>query len=158
METSKSRCPRVPRHKQLLINLDPVPKFLKNLVDDWSPECMIVSYKLETDPGILIEKALYALKRYQHDLVIGNLLTTRKWEVVFVSPGKEEPMWIRQPGYGADGTASGSGADRTDGSLDAEPESSTGADAPPDPEVEIESFIIPAVVELHDEHIGMAAT
>lgn len=43
--------PEVPRSKRLIVDLDPVPKFLKNLVDGWAPECMIVSFKLETDPG-----------------------------------------------------------------------------------------------------------
>ncbi len=66
--------PRVPRSKRLIIDLDPVPKFLKNLVEGWSPQCMIVSFKLETDPRILVHKARYSLDRYQHHLVIGNLL------------------------------------------------------------------------------------
>lgn len=45
--------PQVPRSKRLVVDLDPVPKFLKNLVDGWAPQCMIVSFKLETDPGKL---------------------------------------------------------------------------------------------------------
>lgn len=43
--------PKLPRSKRLIVDLDPVPKFLKNLVDGWAPQCMIVSFKLETDPG-----------------------------------------------------------------------------------------------------------
>lgn len=43
--------PQIPRSKRLIVDLDPVPKFLKNLVDGWAPQCMIVSFKLETDPG-----------------------------------------------------------------------------------------------------------
>lgn len=66
--------PTVPRSKRLVVDLDPVPKFLKNLVEGWSPEGMIVSFKLETDPSILTLKAKYSLNRYQHHLVIGNLL------------------------------------------------------------------------------------
>ncbi len=66
--------PAVPRSKSLIIDLDPVPKFLKNLVEGWSPQGMIVSFKLETDPAILVHKARYSLDRYQHHLVIGNLL------------------------------------------------------------------------------------
>jgi phosphopantothenate-cysteine ligase len=66
--------PAVPRSKSLVIDLDPVPKFLKNLVEGWSPQGMIVSFKLETDPAILVHKARYSLDRYQHHLVIGNLL------------------------------------------------------------------------------------
>ena len=66
--------PAVPRSKSLVIDLDPVPKFLKNLVEGWSPQGMIVSFKLETNPAILVHKAKYSLDRYQHHLVIGNLL------------------------------------------------------------------------------------
>jgi phosphopantothenate-cysteine ligase len=66
--------PSIPRSKRLVIDLDPVPKFLKNLVEGWSPQGMIVSFKLETDPTILVHKARYSLDRYQHHLVIGNLL------------------------------------------------------------------------------------
>ena len=64
--------PLVPRSKRLVVDLDPVPKFLKNLVDGWAPKGMIVSFKLETDPEILVSKAKYSLDRYQHHLVIGK--------------------------------------------------------------------------------------
>ncbi|KAK8176233.1 DNA/pantothenate metabolism flavoprotein [Phyllosticta citribraziliensis] len=94
--------------KSLIIDLEPVPKFLKQLVDGWAPDAMIVSFKLETDPAMLVRKAVYALRRYHHHLVIGNLLSTRKWEVVFVSAEEEQDhaakddartreKWIRVP-------------------------------------------------------------
>jgi len=35
--------PSAPRSKRLVVDLDPVPKFLKNLVEGWAPEGMIVS-------------------------------------------------------------------------------------------------------------------
>lgn len=117
-----------------LLGRDPVPKFLKNLVTDWAPECMVVSYKLETDPNLLIYKAKTALERYQHDLVIGNLLTTRKWEVVFVAPGRPEE-WVRLPR-----------ADGQQAPLDPTAH-------PVDPEAEIESLIVPAVIKVHSEYI-----
>ena len=88
--------PQLDRGKKLIIDLDPVPKFLKSLVDGWAPEGMVVSFKLETDPSILVSKAQQALKRYAHHLVIGNLLSTRKWEVVFVAPNAEN-KWITIP-------------------------------------------------------------
>ena len=59
-----------------------------------------MSFKLETDPSLLIAKSEQALQRYSHHLVIGNLLSTRKWEVVFVSRNKDGSMgqrWIRIP-------------------------------------------------------------
>jgi len=139
----------------LIIDLDPVPKFLKNLVDGWAPEGMIVSFKLETDPAILVHKAQYSLDRYQHHLVIGNLLSTRKWEVVFVAPGQKD-QWIRVPSHRRKKTTSevedivgiaGSGAHVGDRPLDPK-------DLPEgEPELEIESLIIPAVEELHTKHI-----
>lgn len=157
--------PAVPRSKRLIIDLDPVPKFLKNLVDGWAPEGMIVSFKLETDPSILVHKAKYSLNRYQHHLVIGNLLTTRKWEVVFVSPGRVD-QWIRVPIARRKKTLSGSGAEDLIGVAERESggkaAQETASNEPMDPatlpegepEMEIESLIIPAVQELHDKHVA----
>jgi phosphopantothenate---cysteine ligase (ATP) len=147
--------PSVPRSKRLIVDLDPVPKFLKNLVDGWAPEGMIVSFKLETDPQILVHKAQYSLDRYQHHLVIGNLLSTRKWEVVFVAPGQKD-QWIRVPRHRRKKTISGvenmvgvaaSGGEVGERPLDPSelPEG--------EPEMDIESLIIPAVEELHAVHI-----
>lgn len=92
---------RIPEHKiqsqdsggKLVVDLEPVPKFLRRLVDSWAPIAMIVSFKLETDNSILIKKAKTALERYNHQLVIGNLLQTRKKEVVFVEQTCDE--WIK---------------------------------------------------------------
>lgn len=132
--------PRVPRSKRLVVDLDPVPKFLENLVDGWAPEGMIASYKLETDPALLVHKARTSLDRYQHHLVIGNLLTTRKWEVVFVSPRRAD-RWLRVARKGGWGDAEGRPL-RAD-------------EVPADePDEEIEALIIPAVAELHDAHIA----
>ncbi|KAI5120101.1 hypothetical protein M0805_001257 [Coniferiporia weirii] len=73
----------------LIIEMDQVPKILKTMVDEWTPEGFIVSFKLETDLALLIPKARAALERYGHQVVIGNELHRRKFEVVFVarSPG-----------------------------------------------------------------------
>lgn len=136
--------PRVPASRRLVIDLDPVPKFLKSLVDGWADESMIVSYKLETDPAILVRKARYSLDRYQHHLVIGNLLATRKWEVVFVSPGRDD-SWLRVAAPGGQGWGEAEGRPlRADELPSAEPEG------------EIEALIIPAVEELHSAHIDKA--
>ncbi|KAM9921400.1 hypothetical protein OXX80_012182, partial [Metschnikowia pulcherrima] len=92
---------KMPKHKiqaqpsgKLVVDLEAVPKFLRRLVDSWAPQAMIVSFKLETDNSILIKKATEALRRYHHQLVIGNLLQTRKNEVVFVTPDGSE-SWVR---------------------------------------------------------------
>jgi phosphopantothenate-cysteine ligase len=162
--------PAVPRSKRLIVDLDPVPKFLKNLVDGWAPEGMIVSFKLETDPALLVHKAKYSLDRYQHHLVIGNLLTTRKWEVVFVSPGRED-QWIRVPISRRKKTLSGSGVEDLIGVAEREGGGSGTvleqniSNEPMDPatlpegepEMEIESLIIPAVEALHTKHVESVA-
>ena len=146
--------------KSLVIDLDPVPKFLKRLVDQWAPEAMIISFKLETDPSILTEKARHALRKYAHHLVIGNLLTTRKWEVVFVSnvtssDTKEQirEQWITVPR--AKRQASSSGIENLVGRAQegkandgVTGDSSSNTDYA-EPRVEIESLIIPEVAKLH---------
>ncbi|KAK7685914.1 hypothetical protein QCA50_010721 [Cerrena zonata] len=66
--------------------MDQVPKIIEPLVDEWTKEGFIVSFKLETDQALLIPKAQGALQRYGHQVVIGNDLHRRKFEVVFVSP------------------------------------------------------------------------
>jgi phosphopantothenate---cysteine ligase (ATP) len=52
--------------------------------------------QLETDPRILIQKARDSLIKYQHQLVIGNMLSTRKTEVVLVT--ERDEVWIRTEG------------------------------------------------------------
>ncbi|KXS19776.1 DNA/pantothenate metabolism flavo protein [Gonapodya prolifera JEL478] len=73
------------REGALTMVLEQVPKFLKPLVKDWAPSGYIVSFKLETDPALLVPKSQQSLDRYGHQLVIGNLLNTRKWTVTFVT-------------------------------------------------------------------------
>lgn len=146
--------------KKLVVNLDPVPKFLKRLVDGWAPEGMIVSFKLETDPSILISKAHYSLERYSHHLVIGNLLSTRKWEVVFVSPNSPD-YWIRIPKHRRTKSISGNedqvglAAIRSGNTEDiANLSISEQLDA--EGCLEIESLIVPKVVKMHMEKIEEA--
>jgi phosphopantothenate-cysteine ligase len=132
--------------KSLIIDLDPVPKFLKQLVDAWAPRSMIVSFKLETDEALLAEKSHYALKKYAHHLVIGNLLNTRKYEVLFVS-AMEGEQWIRVPvGRRAKSVTSPRGEDGVEsvGSREAS--------------VEIESLIVPEVARMHSELIAKGSS
>jgi len=131
VEGSQDRARQPAAHlqgKSLIIDLDPVPKFLKLLVDRWAPRAMIVSFKLETDPALLAVKARYALEKYSHHLVIGNLLHTRKFEVLFVFAGGEE-KWLRVP-----------------------------TTESREPTAEIESIIVPEVVELHKTLISKGTT
>jgi phosphopantothenate-cysteine ligase len=147
--------------RSLIIDLEPVPKFLKSLVDGWAPDAMIVSFKLETDPSMLVKKAQYSLNKYAHHLVIGNLLMTRKWEVVFVSALDGE-KWIRVPPSRR--TKSLSGVESLVGAADphgqkqeADPATSAMPGVPQgQPAVEIESIIIPEVTEMHTRLIEKA--
>ncbi|KAL0256218.1 Phosphopantothenate--cysteine ligase cab2 [Diplodia seriata] len=157
--------------KSLIIDLEPVPKFLKSLVDGWAPDAIIVSFKLETDPSMLLRKATYALKRYHHHLVIGNLLSTRKWEVVFVSADEGE-KWIRVPrnrrGRSTSGIEAlvGKAALQTKSDEDAIEENDQklvdqkSMDPPvlsdAEPIVEIESLIVPEIARMHDKLIQKA--
>jgi len=70
------------------INLQLVPKMLRPLVSCWTQRCYVVSFKLETDPSMLVPKSRQAIQKYGHNLVIGNILSTRKKTVMFVT--KEE--------------------------------------------------------------------
>lgn len=149
--------------RSLVIDLEPVPKFLKQLVDGWAPEAMIVSFKLETDPSILVTKAKYALNKYSHHLVIGNLLLTRKWEVVFVSVLDGE-KWIRVPSNRRTKSFSGlqslvGSADQLANTQTAEAERSVselGIIPEGEPAVEIESLIIPEIEIMHTRLIEQA--
>ncbi len=158
--------------RKLIIDLEPVPKFLKQLVDGWAPEGMIISFKLETDPSILVAKAKHALQKYGHHLVIGNLLSTRKWEVIFVSAAGED--WIRVPRHRRLMSVSGipalSGDTDPDASRDnpfhddggrqdrPSPNQRGGAGAPGDSPLEIESLIVPTITEMHTKYISDART
>ncbi|KAF1983883.1 phosphopantothenate-cysteine ligase [Aulographum hederae CBS 113979] len=140
--------------KSLVIDLEPVPKFLKQLVDGWAPDAMIVSFKLETDPSMLVKKAKYAVDKYAHNLVIGNLLSTRKWEVVFVAADEEE-KWIRVPRYRR--TKSASGIESLVGKAGGtEPETTkeSSHEFHGEPAIEIESLIIPEVANMHSSLIS----
>ncbi|XP_046407319.1 phosphopantothenate--cysteine ligase [Ischnura elegans] len=83
---------KMPTHKMQsdagppTISLQLVPKVLKPLVNMWVPNAYVVSFKLETDTALLIKKSREALKKYNHKLVIANILQTRKFRVVFVFP------------------------------------------------------------------------
>lgn len=60
---------------------------------------MIVSFKLETDESILIEKARNSIKAYHVDCVVANLLHNRKDVVLLVDKHSmyERPVEIQRP-------------------------------------------------------------
>jgi len=86
---------KLPQHKLQssqgvpAINLHIVPKMLAPLVNNWAPNSFIISFKLETDPNLLISKAEQALEKYGHNVVVGNILETRKREVWIVTANEQ---------------------------------------------------------------------
>ena len=136
---------------QLSIALDPVPKFLKDLVEGWAPEGMIVSFKLETDASVLIDKAQQALSKYSHHLVIGNLLSTRRHEVVFITPKGEQ--WIKVPQHRRTVSVTTPSFLRKAFLENAHSEADTSIENGP---VEIESLIVPEVAAMHQRFIEFA--
>ncbi|KAM1074590.1 hypothetical protein ACFX11_019768 [Malus domestica] len=71
-----------------------VPKMLLVLRKDWAPMAFCISFKLETDSKILLEKADMALKKYKVHMIVANELSTRKEEVVVVR--RNEKISVRR--------------------------------------------------------------
>lgn len=87
----------IPKHKiqssegAPKIELQLVPKMLHPLIRHWMKSgALVVSFKLETDPEILIRKARKALDTYGHHIVIANLLHDRKKIVRIVIKNEEK--------------------------------------------------------------------
>lgn len=72
--------------QELTLRLQPVPKTIGLLRRCWAPYGFVVSFKLETDPTVLRQKAERAVGRYGCHLVVGNLLQSR-----------HDKVWILQP-------------------------------------------------------------
>lgn len=73
------------------ITLSPVPKMIDFLKERACPRAFIVSFKLETDEKLVISKAQQSLEKYGHDLVVANVLNTRRTHLWLVSP-QENPI------------------------------------------------------------------
>ncbi|XP_053308298.1 phosphopantothenate--cysteine ligase [Spea bombifrons] len=90
----------MPEHKiqsssgPLQITMKMVPKMLSPLVKDWAPKAFVISFKLETDPSILIERARKALETYRHQVVVANVLDTRRSYVVVVTDVSESKLSV----------------------------------------------------------------
>ncbi|KNC80285.1 hypothetical protein SARC_07350 [Sphaeroforma arctica JP610] len=72
------------------LKMEQVPKMLHTLTREWCPNAYIISFKLETDDKLLVPKAKQALVTYGHQLVIANMLHTRKFTITLVSPDDTE--------------------------------------------------------------------
>ena len=100
--------------------------------------------QLETDPALLIPKARGALARYGHQVVIGNDLHRRKYEVVLVTPTSPtpSPSPSPEPTNGAPGQEPPSGAELYS-------ESWIRIDLAQNPKKEIEEDIVGELVKRH---------
>ncbi|XP_038058150.1 phosphopantothenate--cysteine ligase-like isoform X2 [Patiria miniata] len=76
------------------IILHVVPKMLTPLVRHWAPEAFVVSFKLETDRSLLLDKARQALEKYNHQVVIANILEERNEWVTMVTPEEYQKLSI----------------------------------------------------------------
>ncbi|XP_004704978.1 phosphopantothenate--cysteine ligase isoform X1 [Echinops telfairi] len=92
----------MPEHKiqssagPLQITMKMVPKMLSPLVKDWAPRAFIISFKLETDPSIVIDRAHTALEVYRHQVVVANVLDTRRSFVVIVRKDSETKLLLSE--------------------------------------------------------------
>ncbi|KAK1902033.1 Phosphopantothenate--cysteine ligase [Dissostichus eleginoides] len=92
----------MPEHKiqssngPLQLSLNMVPKILSPLVKDWAPQAFVISFKLETDASILLEKARRALDTYRHQAVVANVLDSRRGYVMVVTPETQAELIISE--------------------------------------------------------------
>ncbi|XBH62916.1 hypothetical protein VPH35_117011 [Triticum aestivum] len=79
----------------LEMRLSQVPKMLSVLRDQWAPLAFCVSFKLETNSDILVQKANMALNKYKMNIVVANLLATYKDQVIIVTNGARNTVRTR---------------------------------------------------------------
>ncbi|KAM6219645.1 phosphopantothenate--cysteine ligase isoform 1-T1 [Rhynchocyon petersi] len=92
----------MPQHKihssggPLQITMKMVPKMLSPLVKDWAPKAFVISFKLETDPSIVIDRARNALEVYRHQVVVANILESQRSFVVIVTKDSETKLLLSE--------------------------------------------------------------
>ncbi|XP_003448427.1 phosphopantothenate--cysteine ligase [Oreochromis niloticus] len=92
----------MPEHKiqssngPLQLSMKMVPKILSPLVKDWAPQAFVISFKLETDASILLDKARRALDTYRHQAVVANVLDSRRGYVVVVTPETQAELILTE--------------------------------------------------------------
>lgn len=69
---------------------------LSPLVKEWAPEAFVISFKLETDPLILIDKSRQALEKYRHQVVVANILESRRTSVIIVTKDSQTPLTLSE--------------------------------------------------------------
>ncbi|XP_062518803.1 phosphopantothenate--cysteine ligase-like isoform X2 [Corticium candelabrum] len=76
----------------LELKLQQTPKLLSPLVKDWATDAFVVSFKLETNKDIIAACAREALDKYKHQVVISNVLATRRKQVTLVTKTEEKML------------------------------------------------------------------
>jgi len=77
------------RDGSLNLCLPQTPKLLYNIRHEWCPDAFLVSFKLETDSGILLKKAKAAITNYNVHCVIANELHSRHQQCIVVTSESE---------------------------------------------------------------------
>jgi phosphopantothenate-cysteine ligase len=80
----------------LELALPQVPKLLGAVHSQWAPDAYCVSFKLETDKAILLQKARGAIEKYGMHLVVANELHSRNRQVVLVEVGSERLIEVNK--------------------------------------------------------------
>ncbi|XP_070758457.1 phosphopantothenate--cysteine ligase [Enoplosus armatus] len=92
----------MPEHKiqssngPLQLSMNMVPKILSPLVKDWAPQAFVISFKLETDATILLDRARRALDTYRHQAVVANVLDSRRGYVMVVTPESQAELILTE--------------------------------------------------------------
>nr|XP_033777705.1 phosphopantothenate--cysteine ligase isoform X2 [Geotrypetes seraphini] len=92
----------MPEHKiqsssgPLQITMKMVPKMLSPLVREWAPQAFVISFKLETDPDIVIDRARQALATYRHQVVVANILDTLRTHVILVTQNSKKDLYLSE--------------------------------------------------------------
>lgn len=152
------------RDGQLTLDLQQVPKTLGVLRHQWAPRAVVISFKLETDERILVDKASASLRLYGLHAVVANMLHTRKDRVLLVTA--PPPTGSQPPSDGSRAAAAAQGA--TGGAAGADGGSSGAASQPGSgasvvaidrrPEEEhIERQLVAEIVAVHSRLMGVSA-
>ena len=138
------------------LHLAPVPKALSLVKGAWAPAAFVVSFKLETDPGLIAPKAVGAARAYGVDVVVANVLERRYDEVRILHrkrsrPGSTHAGWIRDdPSYTPPPPAPGRGEDDFYMEIISAPPGVVAASE------SLEDALASRLAELHEEHARAA--
>src|SRR5690349_8677676 len=72
-------------NEPLTITLYPVKKEMHKIKEEWNVNTFLVSFKLETNEQILIDKAHKSIKNGKSDYVVANLLQSRYDRVLILN-------------------------------------------------------------------------